>query len=211
MPADRPLRVRFAPSPTGALHIGGARTALYNWLLARGQGGTLQEKAMVNDALSSIKTSLTTYTNVISECSNPNLRQTLQQIRNGDETSQYELYKIAQSKGYYQPATMADDNEVQQITEFWRSQKLLEDPLAERVDFHEPATSDEVDDEEVDEKYEEAIQIVRETRQASISMLQRRLRVGYNRAARMIEMMEQQGIVSTSDGVKPREVIGGRH
>src|SRR2546421_6585545 len=34
-------RVRFAPSPTGALHIGGARTALYNWLLARGRGGTL--------------------------------------------------------------------------------------------------------------------------------------------------------------------------
>src|SRR4029078_2734039 len=33
------MRVRFAPSPTGALHIGGARTALYNWLLARGQGG----------------------------------------------------------------------------------------------------------------------------------------------------------------------------
>src|SRR5881398_3601275 len=35
------MRVRFAPSPTGALHIGGARTALYNWLLARGQGGSL--------------------------------------------------------------------------------------------------------------------------------------------------------------------------
>src|SRR5579875_2786289 len=35
------LRVRFAPSPTGALHIGGARTALYNWLLARGRDGTL--------------------------------------------------------------------------------------------------------------------------------------------------------------------------
>src|SRR5215216_7202343 len=34
------MRVRFAPSPTGALHIGGARTALYNWLLARGQNGT---------------------------------------------------------------------------------------------------------------------------------------------------------------------------
>ena len=34
------MRVRFAPSPTGALHIGGARTALYNWLLARGSGGT---------------------------------------------------------------------------------------------------------------------------------------------------------------------------
>src|SRR5215208_910003 len=34
------MKVRFAPSPTGVLHIGGARTALYNWLLARGQGGT---------------------------------------------------------------------------------------------------------------------------------------------------------------------------
>jgi spore coat protein CotF len=78
-------------------------------------GGTMQEKAMVNDALASIKSSLTTYTTAISDCANPNLRSTLQQIRNGDETSQYELFKIAQSKGYYQPATMADDNEVQQI------------------------------------------------------------------------------------------------
>src|SRR5438094_112268 len=39
--AEKSMRVRFAPSPTGALHIGGARTALYNWLLARGQDGTL--------------------------------------------------------------------------------------------------------------------------------------------------------------------------
>ena len=78
-------------------------------------GGSMQEKAKVNDALSSIKGSLTTYTTAISECANPNLRQTLQQIRNGDETSQFELFKIAQSKGYYQPASMADDSEVQQI------------------------------------------------------------------------------------------------
>lgn len=78
-------------------------------------GATLQEKAMVNDALGSIKASLTTYANVISECSNPNLRQTIQQIRNADEASQYELYKLAQSKGFYQPATMADDSEVQQV------------------------------------------------------------------------------------------------
>jgi spore coat protein CotF len=82
-------------------------------------GGGLQEKAMVNDALSSVKSSLTTYATVISECANPNLRQAIQQIRNNCETSQYELFKIAQSKGYYQPATMADDNEVQQTkTEF---------------------------------------------------------------------------------------------
>lgn len=75
----------------------------------------LQEKEMVNDALASVKSSLTAYTTAISECSNPNLRSALQQIRNGDENSQYELYKIAQSKGYYQPAHMADDNEVNQV------------------------------------------------------------------------------------------------
>ncbi|HEY8816971.1 MAG TPA: glutamate--tRNA ligase [Candidatus Dormibacteraeota bacterium] len=41
VPDDSPIRLRFAPSPTGALHIGGARTALYNWLAARHQGGSL--------------------------------------------------------------------------------------------------------------------------------------------------------------------------
>ena len=46
--------------------------------------------------------------------------------------------------------------------------------------------------------------------QASISMLQRKLRVGYNRAARMIEVMEREGIVGPSDGVKGREVFGRR-
>jgi spore coat protein CotF len=75
----------------------------------------LQEKSMVNDALASAKSSLTAYTTAISECSNPNLRSALQQIRNGDENAQYELYKIAQSKGYYQPAHMADDSEVKQV------------------------------------------------------------------------------------------------
>ncbi len=58
-----------------------------------------------------------------------------------------------------------------------------------------------------DEKYDEAVALVTETRQASISMLQRRLRVGYNRAARMIETMEREGVVSPSDGSKPREVL----
>jgi spore coat protein CotF len=75
----------------------------------------LQEKAMVNDALASVRSSLTAYTTAISECSNPNLRSALQQIRNGDENSQYELYKIAQTKGYYQPAHMADQSEVSQV------------------------------------------------------------------------------------------------
>lgn len=60
---------------------------------------------------------------------------------------------------------------------------------------------------DLDEKYDEAVSIVSESGQASISMLQRRLRVGYNRAARMIEMMEKEGVVGPADGAKPREVL----
>ncbi len=102
------------------------------------------------------------------------------------------------------------DAEVFKLTSHWKSQKLLEDPLRERVDFKDESTGSDIPEDELDEKYDEAVQIVTETRQASISMLQRRLRVGYNRAARMIEVMEQQGIVSPSDGIKPREVLGRR-
>jgi len=64
------------------------------------------------------------------------------------------------------------------------------------------------EEDEYDEKYDDAVALVTQTRQASISMLQRRLRVGYNRAARMIEMMEKEGIVGPADGIKPREVLG---
>src|SRR5438445_353572 len=63
-----------------------------------------------------------------------------------------------------------------------------------------------VADEEHDEMYDQAVAIVTETQQASISMIQRRLRVGYNRAARMIEQMERDGVVGPPDGAKPREV-----
>lgn len=61
-------------------------------------------------------------------------------------------------------------------------------------------------DEDYDEMYDLAVEMVTETQQASISMIQRRLRVGYNRAARMIEQMERDGVVSPADGAKPREV-----
>ena len=61
-------------------------------------------------------------------------------------------------------------------------------------------------DEEYDEMYDQAVAIVTDTQQASISMIQRRLRVGYNRAARMVEQMERDGVVGPADGAKPREV-----
>lgn len=65
-------------------------------------------------------------------------------------------------------------------------------------------------EDDFDEKYDEAVAFVCEAGQASISMIQRRLRVGYNRAARMIETMEKEGIIGPADGAKPREVLTRR-
>ncbi|MGN1051186.1 MAG: DNA translocase FtsK, partial [Acutalibacteraceae bacterium] len=64
-----------------------------------------------------------------------------------------------------------------------------------------------VDGREVDSKMEEAIKIVIEAGQASTSLLQRRMKVGYARAGRMIDDMEQMGIVGPHQGSKPREVL----
>jgi spore coat protein CotF len=75
----------------------------------------MQEKAMVNDALSGMKSELTFYQNVISECANTNLRSTIQQIRNSCEASQYELFQLASSKGYYMPAAQANNTDIQQV------------------------------------------------------------------------------------------------
>jgi S-DNA-T family DNA segregation ATPase FtsK/SpoIIIE len=58
-----------------------------------------------------------------------------------------------------------------------------------------------------DEKYEEALEFVYERGEASISMIQRRFRIGYNRAARIVERMEREGVVGPSTGIKPREVL----
>lgn len=69
--------------------------------------------------------------------------------------------------------------------------------------------NDADEDEQADPKYDQAVAIVAAQRNASISFLQRKLRVGYNRAARMIEMMEKEGVVGPSDGVKGREVLVG--
>ena len=57
-----------------------------------------------------------------------------------------------------------------------------------------------------DEVYEKACSVVRETKKASASYLQRRLRIGYNRAARIVERMEEEGLIGPQDGVKQREV-----
>ncbi len=78
-------------------------------------GVFMDEKTMVNDILNGVNSELTTYQNVISQAENMQLRQTIQQIRNNDESFQYELYKIAQTKGYYKPAQQATVTEIQTV------------------------------------------------------------------------------------------------
>ncbi len=97
------------------------------------------------------------------------------------------------------------ETEINRITEFLKSTGEPEYDESIVVHEEESKPAEEIDD--YDERYDEAVQIVAQTKQASISMLQRRLRVGYNRAARMIEKMEREGVVGPSDGVKPREVL----
>jgi len=81
----------------------------------------LKEKDMVNDVLSMVNSSLTGYANVIAQCSDQNLRQTLQQIRNSDEQFQYQLYKVAEQKGFYKPAQQASPQEIQEIRSIFTS------------------------------------------------------------------------------------------
>jgi S-DNA-T family DNA segregation ATPase FtsK/SpoIIIE len=95
------------------------------------------------------------------------------------------------------------ENEITRVVEFWKKQGK---PVYDQSILKPKEETAEADSDGYDEMYDQAVAVVAESRQASISMLQRRLRVGYNRAARMIEKMEQEGIVGPADGSKPREV-----
>ncbi|MEW6410105.1 MAG: DNA translocase FtsK [Nitrospirota bacterium] len=100
------------------------------------------------------------------------------------------------------------ESEIKELVDFLKGQAR---PDYETFMEHELTAEEErKSDDERDELYARAVELVTSTGNASISMIQRRLRVGYNRAARMIEMMEEDGIVTPSEGGKPREVIRRR-
>ena len=101
---------------------------------------------------------------------------------------------------------MVSDEEINRILKFIKEQHKAPEYQDVFQQVAEAATLAEEEEEEFDEKYDEAVALVARERQASISMIQRKLRVGYNRAARMVEIMEREGVVGPSDGVKPRDV-----
>ncbi len=100
-------------------------------------------------------------------------------------------------------SAFVSEDEINRLVEAWKG---LEQPHYDESFLDASDERAEVEEEEYDEKYDEAVALVATTGQASISMIQRRLRVGYNRAARMIEIMERKGVIGPADGVKPREV-----
>ena len=99
------------------------------------------------------------------------------------------------------------EQETSELVTFLKKQgnAVYDDSVLEQVE--EDSLNDSAGADEIDERYDEAVAVVCESGQASISMVQRRLRIGYNRAARIIEMMEKEGVVGPADGAKPREVL----
>ena len=98
------------------------------------------------------------------------------------------------------------DSEVNKVIDYVKSQ-------VEEVDYNQDVLTriertDSTDsDDEGDELLSDAIDLVVRSGQASVSMLQRRFRIGYNRAARIMDMMEARGIVGMQDGSRPRQVL----
>ncbi|MGB9607122.1 MAG: DNA translocase FtsK [bacterium] len=102
-------------------------------------------------------------------------------------------------------APFVSEREMEKVADFWRKQGEPT-PLAE---WTKPIELAEMWEGEMsdDELFEQAVRLVATLRQASTSMLQRKMKIGYNRAARLMEMMEERGIVGPQEGVKPREVL----
>ena len=112
-------------------------------------------------------------------------------------------------------APLVTEKEIAAVVEFWKQQgsaeyqqQFLEAPKDERETGSGSAGGEgSAEGSEEDPLYQDAVKLVVEFGKASTSLLQRRLRIGYGRAAHLIDLMEQDGIVGAADGPKPREVL----
>ena len=102
---------------------------------------------------------------------------------------------------------LVSDDEIQKVVEFIKQQQ---EPIYNETILTKQASSAAGLLDLQDELYDEAVQLVIETNQASVSVLQRRMRLGYTRAARLIDMMEQNGLVGPFAGSKAREILVNR-
>jgi S-DNA-T family DNA segregation ATPase FtsK/SpoIIIE len=114
---------------------------------------------------------------------------------------------------------LVSEREIEKVIAFWKKQGLPS--YSEKLDEQFEAVAEaafkkkakmqlfdqSMDQEDDDSLYESAKRIVVSTRKASVSNLQRKMKIGYNRAARFMDMMEEEGIVGPADGSKPRSVL----
>jgi S-DNA-T family DNA segregation ATPase FtsK/SpoIIIE len=112
---------------------------------------------------------------------------------------------------------LVSEDEIVSVCDFWRQQaqakyneQLLEAPKDENGKVEGGAEGEAGGDDADDELYQDAVRVVCEMGRASTSTLQRRLRIGYGRAAHLIDIMEKDGIVGPPDGTRPREVLKGK-
>ncbi len=113
-------------------------------------------------------------------------------------------YPIGANKPVRAQGAWISDKEVETLVEYWRKQG---EPEYQEAVVEGKVDEVSLDDGEDDELLPDAIRLVVENGQASISMLQRRFRIGYSRAARLIDVMEVRGIVGSYQGSKPRDVL----
>ena len=115
---------------------------------------------------------------------------------------------------------LVSEDEITSVCDFWREQaqakyneQLLETPKDENGKPEGTANEagEEAGDDVNDDLYQDAVRVVCEMGRASTSTLQRRLRIGYGRAAHLIDIMEKDGIVGPPDGTRPREVLKGKN
>ncbi|MPN09707.1 DNA translocase SpoIIIE [bioreactor metagenome] len=114
------------------------------------------------------------------------------------------FYPVGEAKPVRVQGAFISEREVEKLVSFIKEQipALYNEEIIKEIE-EETAICDD----EVDELLKEAIRIVVDSEQASVSMLQRRLKIGYNRAARLIDQMEERRIIGEYEGSKPRKVL----
>ncbi|MBE3577723.1 MAG: DNA translocase FtsK [Limnochordales bacterium] len=117
------------------------------------------------------------------------------------------FFPVGASKPLRAQGALIFDRDVERLVEFWKRQGEPEYEVDVTVP---PAEEERMPEEPDDPLFDEAVRLVVEMGQASISLLQRRFRIGYSRAARLVDMMEQKGIIGPAQGSKPREILIGQ-
>jgi len=119
------------------------------------------------------------------------------------------FYPVGESKPLRIQGAFISEDEVEKVVSFIKSEEegiQYKEEILDHINNESP-DSKSVSEDDADDLLEEAMNIVIESGQASASYIQRRLRIGFNRAARIIDQLEERGVISSKDGSKPRQVL----